>query len=209
MSNRSQSAFAGYGLEDSIHHYNETEERVAIRFRWIWVGRQAVISRKSWLQSRNPLSLDMGWKMRRLIPISIMLSSQSAFAGYGLEDEDYNTGYTCWYSRNPLSLDMGWKLQQLKSKVHVKNVAIRFRWIWVGRQEDFIPQIQVLESQSAFAGYGLEGGMNIFLDALKVGRNPLSLDMGWKKGKGEIGGTLLRVAIRFRWIWVGRINHWH
>ena len=81
---------------------------VAIRFRWIWVGRQLfcspdlfAISRNplsldmgwktghfagdSWLQCRNPLSLDMGWKGCKFLLACCPLWSQSAFAGYGLE----------------------------------------------------------------------------------------------------------------------------
>ena len=37
-----------------------------------------------------------------------------------------------------------------------------------------------LKSQSAFAGYGLEIACRVLLAASNVGRNPLSLDMGWK-----------------------------
>ena len=36
------------------------------------------------------------------------------------------------------------------------------------------------QSQSAFAGYGLEGYVNLFETSFIFCRNPLSLDMGWK-----------------------------
>ena len=60
------------------------------------------------LKSRNPLSLDMGWKGRRSKCKSIRRTSQSAFAGYGLEG-DLMTAVALFV-----------------------DVAIRFRWIWVG-----------------------------------------------------------------------------
>ncbi len=60
----SQSAFAGYGMEEpwqtSIH---QTDRTVAIRFRWIWDGRESDVLRNLRTSTRrNPLSLDMGWK---------------------------------------------------------------------------------------------------------------------------------------------------
>ena len=86
-SQMSQSAFAGYGLEVMTVYIHEIEDGVAIRFRWIWVGSNrkgvghsswsivAIRFRWIWVgrnnqkrynlyhpASRNPLSLDMGWK---------------------------------------------------------------------------------------------------------------------------------------------------
>ena len=112
---------------------------------------------------RNPLSLDMGWKTEKpsfLRPSS--KRSQSAFAGYGLEALNVLVMSTFRNCRNPLSLDMGWKplvqvegvnatgsqsafagygLEGLTTYVNVRKngkVAIRFRWIWVGRDEGLI-----------------------------------------------------------------------
>ena len=41
--------------------------RVAIRFRWIWVGNMTGDSGFGRLKSRNPLSLDMGWKFINVV----------------------------------------------------------------------------------------------------------------------------------------------
>ncbi len=82
---RSQSAFAGYGLE--------AKPKNARRFD---------------AQSRNPLSLDMGWKTQ--------------YIHLGKVEQ----------RRNPLSLDMGWKWGYFGMGGKALNVAIRFRWIWVG-----------------------------------------------------------------------------
>ncbi len=81
-------------------------------------------------------------------------------------------------------------------------VAIRFRWIWVEKLDLCEVPTQDRESQSAFAGYGLKSGRtqggwggasvsqsafagyglkserNTLHSPFKVGRNPLSLDMG-------------------------------
>ena len=161
---------------------------------------------------RNPLSLDMGWK-RNYGPVSIAkkTKSQSAFAGYGLEEDgamlqNGNAGCVAirfrwiWVGRgfkhcgiqrhstcrNPLSLDMGWKSEMEVSCAWNKFVAIRFRWIWVGRA---ITPVQFtrnfFSSQSAFAGYGLEEqAKNSQQVKNNSRRNPLSLDMGWKRGAG-------------------------
>ncbi len=130
---------------------------------------------------RNPLSLDMGWKvcMQRSCLLMIL-------------------------SRNPLSLDMGWKgawCWHTKSRAWV---AIRFRWIWVEKKTCTKLGITLSLSQSAFAGYGLKSGMDrvqthptpgvairfrwIWVEKTHIKfypcntfrRNPLSLDMGWK-----------------------------
>ncbi len=82
----SQSAFAGYGLKSFPTSHIAEVDNVAIRFRWIWVEKLKwntvlLLKRKSqsafagyglkrnyfgWncecKRSRNPLSLDMGWK---------------------------------------------------------------------------------------------------------------------------------------------------
>ncbi len=67
-----------------------------------------------YFKSRNPLSLDMGWKIKILPFLDYPGVSQSAFAGYGLEvDESIPLGGFIW-GRNPLSLDMGWKTANLQ-----------------------------------------------------------------------------------------------
>ena len=90
---------------------------VAIRFRWIWVGRAVFVSvkKKAW-NRRNPLSLDMGWKCLKSCPLQTSL-----------------------HCRNPLSLDMGWKHRYCvrPGRIHYR-VAIRFRWIWVGSKNEKI-----------------------------------------------------------------------
>ncbi len=131
--------------------------------------------------------------------------------------------------RNPLSLDMGWKSTSRYLSGVLYGVAIRFRWIWVGRQPTYSCSWRTQGSQSAFAGYGLEVGditSRHFLGNVAIrfrwiwvgsrlpnltrrysmGRNPLSLDMGWKNLRNCLfTKTEEKVAIRFRWIWVGRL----
>ena len=83
---------------------------------------------------RNPLSLDMGWKLDMLkTHVYVYSESQSAFAGYGLEIGDAE--------------ELG---------ILDPLVAIRFRWIWVGNLARLMQVGLAFESQSAFAGYGLE-----------------------------------------------------
>ena len=66
--------------------------------------------------------------------------------------------------QNPLSLDMGWKEWSSSELAFQRQcVAIRFRWIWVGKSENWVLEIGFPEgSQSAFAGYGLEELVVIF-----------------------------------------------
>ncbi len=75
----------------------------------------------------------MGWKHAGIKNRRGFAMSQSAFAGYGLEESQLPTHNPTTYSRNPLSLDMGWKTS--KNTKQTSNL---------------------LKSQSAFAGYGLE-----------------------------------------------------
>ena len=112
------------------------------------------------VNSRNPLSLDMGWK----VPQNSLTNS-----------------ICC--GRNPLSLDMGWKVTGYVTCVYsFHKVAIRFRWIWVGKSWAIYIQM-----------------INIYC------RNPLSLDMGWKDTfSKKLSCNKQWVAIRFRWIWVGK-----
>ena len=123
----------------------------------------------------------MGWKINFGMPSEQSIGSQSAFAGYGLEEEVSSIVRTLSNGRNPLSLDMGWKI--IKNGLTEKRltVAIRFRWIWVGSKlslQDNAPRWKC--------------------------RNPLSLDMGWKQQSPFSRYRKWIVAIRFRWIWVGR-----
>ncbi len=41
------------------------------------------------------------------------------------------------------------------------------------------------------------------------GRNPLSLDMGWKAIGNQGISAVANVAIRFRWIWVEKWKMWN
>ncbi len=175
----SQSAFAGYGLK-----------------------RRPKPCRGRYIGSRNPLSLDMGWKVLSKSGHRYQSLSQSAFAGYGLK-----------------------RMEQKVNDIN-KSVAIRFRWIWVEKDVWHIYSCTGEVSQSAFAGYGLKrieaGWTTVQSDEC---RNPLSLDMGWKGMKLKTVKTLIKsqsafagyglksrfwilfgklfgVAIRFRWIWV-------
>ncbi len=127
---------------------------------------------------RNPLSLDMGWKVTFVVESLFLIVSQSAFAGYGLK-------------RN---------IPMLNNIVLV--VAIRFRWIWVEKWSRKSVWTSTFWSQSAFAGYGLKRESNTVAEPFLFGRNPLSLDMGWKGSIVTLHYNDGSVAIRFRWIWV-------
>ncbi len=131
---------------------------------------------------RNPLSLDMGWKGMMYCGWRNCLSSQSAFAGYGLKSDHYLHTH---------GLDI---------------VAIRFRWIWVekyilGKRADYR-----YESQSAFAGYGLkrhnskENWPNIWPSQSAFAGYGLKSCLHGRRH------SLFFVAIRFRWIWVEKLN---
>ncbi len=109
--------------------------------------------------------------------------SQSAFAGYGLKSWLFLwRGCYCF-------------------------VAIRFRWIWVEKTGSAKCKRHTQKSQSAFAGYGLKRHLIRTQTEEWKGRNPLSLDMGWKELRNDnnyISQGL--VAIRFRWIWVEKLK---
>ncbi len=73
----------------------------------------------------------MGWKNIQITEFAKRAVSQSAFAGYGLEEMRAYLHRYLLAGRNPLSLDMGWKVPgRWREKGY--DVAIRFRWIWVG-----------------------------------------------------------------------------
>ena len=84
--------------------------KVAIRFRWIWVGRgfgSTLLSVEK--RSRNPLSLDMGWKTFRNSDLSIFLRRNPLSLDMGWKLRFSDLGRFLSNGRNPLSLDMGWK----------------------------------------------------------------------------------------------------
>jgi len=96
--------------------FSKRRKTVAIRFRWIWVGKLlAAGSHHQKPFCRNPLSLDMGWKAQSFACTNFMcFTSQSAFAGYGLE------------------------INRLCFPLPPFFVAIRFRWIWVGNSREHL-----------------------------------------------------------------------
>ncbi len=111
---------------------------------------------KQFFQSRNPLSLDMGWK-----------------DGMNIEEINHQTG------RNPLSLDMGWK------------DSVAFWWSWYTR-----------ESQSAFAGYGLKRSEADKIQKRLIRSQSAFAGYGLKREADKTQRVAKLVAIRFRWIWV-------
>ncbi len=118
----SQSAFAGYGLKSSKWvRKKPIEGGVAIRFRWIWVEKKILRYWTCLSRSRNPLSLDMGWKVRMWILSDSNTLSQSAFAGYGLK-----------------------RWRRVLGREEANTVAIRFRWIWVEKEFYHIKMSHVL-----------------------------------------------------------------
>ncbi len=61
------------------------------------------------------------------------------------------------------------------------QVAIRFRWIWVGKKWNVVPlPVQIVVAiRLRWIWDGRVGIMVAFASSVE-GRNPLSLDMGWK-----------------------------
>ena len=111
-----------------------------------------------------------------------MRRSQSAFAGYGLGEP------LSFFSSSP-----------------ALNVAIRFRWIWVGRATNNLLAKGLLKSRNPLSlDMGWESGPDATEEMKTAGRNPLSLDMGWESVMAFLFAPACTVAIRFRWIWVGR-----
>ncbi len=129
---------------------------VAIRFRWIWVGRTFIKSFAFSIDSRNPLSLDMGWKGPSALSYEEFIWSQSAFAGYGLEVTYMINRGALAFGRNPLSLDMGWKTN-IKYVTHQANTS-QSAFAGYGLEVSGVvcKRRNFQLSQSAFAGYGLE-----------------------------------------------------
>ncbi len=153
----SQSAFAGYGLKSGLmDDAKEYAERVAIRFRWIWVEKKLNGDTQSWIRSRNPLSLDMGWKGRNIDVQKGIGEVAIRFRWIWVEKQFNKHNMKKENRRNPLSLDMGWKALIVYLKTPLNYVAIRFRWIWVEKYNAAIILLFVFLSQSAFAGYGLK-----------------------------------------------------
>ena len=110
------------------------------------------------LKSRNPLSLDMGWKSDINNPIGVTPEgSQSAFAGYGLEEFSVVRISRTVDRRNPLSLDMGWKrnksFQNMKKSICRNPLSLDMGW---------------------------KRPWSLEIRFILIRRNPLSLDMGWK-----------------------------
>ncbi len=153
---------------------------VAIRFRWIWVEKAT--KKHSDLKSggRNPLSLDMGWKVSTRRTLSgVLYGSQSAFAGYGLKRLKW--AYLRQWKVLSQSAFAGYGLKS-GQKVLVKtqiSVAIRFRWIWV--EKGLTRFLLILNSVAIrFRWIWVEKPLMSDKSPLIAGRNPLSLDMGWK-----------------------------
>ncbi len=183
----SQSAFAGYGLEES-HNVNYCIRRghVAIRFRWIWVGRgvdqrqsDIVAIRFRWIWVGRELNNSPRSNIAGLIAVAIRF--RWIWVGRVLPLGSLTTEAP---SRNPLSLDMGWKSEACKvdrwKRVKCRNpLSLDMGW---KRNQDRC-QSQSQKSQSAFAGYGLEEVESEHPGFHDCRRNPLSLDMGWKRQK--------------------------
>ena len=87
------------------------KHNVVIRLRWIWGGRAHFTNTKSGLSiSRNPLALDMGWKRGMYVnKFRGEFKSQSAYAGYGVEESSASSKGEKEVRHNPLALDMVWK----------------------------------------------------------------------------------------------------
>ncbi len=87
----SQSAFAGYGLKSFSDLLLGKVVFVAIRFRWIWVEKRSWRPPKKKKSSRNPLSLDMGWKVPSQNSSSLAKPVAIRFRWIWVEKKDRNT----------------------------------------------------------------------------------------------------------------------
>ncbi len=128
--------------------------------------------------SRNPLSLDMGWKEALKTSWKLPTLSQSAFAGYGLKRGDQSP------------------------KKQNNNVAIRFRWIWVEKIHTQFGAGMFLVVAIRFRWIWVEKESQI----LHSGQSWVAIRFRWiwveKLQRMQAQVTLTAVAIRFRWIWV-------
>ncbi len=232
---RSQSAFAGYGLESPLYRTRRlrTVSRNPLSLDMGWkrylpsakkpcrcsrnplaldMGWKRAARKRTTRQclSRNPLALDMGWKSRMVIggesktnmsqsacagygmeeSVSFSLLfriawSQSAFAGYGMEERKAEKLATT--SEESQSAFAGYGMEELIQANQLSaqvDVAIRFRWIWDGRGGTRC--CSSAQSQVAIRFRWIWDGRVQLLgiaDIRQTGRNPLSLDMGWKSGK--------------------------
>ena len=105
---RSQSAFAGYGVEETLRRAFTAHQK----------GSQSAFAGYG-LKSEEENYEHPGF-----------IVSQSAFAGYGLKRKMAAKSHIySMESRNPLSLDMGWKHLYWLYVQRRGPVAIRFRWI--------------------------------------------------------------------------------
>ena len=127
--------------------------------------------------------------------------SQSAFAGYGLEDVGLTRCLVCLSSQSAFA---GYGLEAIEELSAKVEIVSQSAFAGYGLEGDTLNpgELFVRTSQSAFAGYGLEESLLYLLEHGLPGRNPLSLDMGWKQ-YCIIMADEKDVAIRFRWIWVG------
>ncbi len=185
----SQSAFAGYGLKSDT----------------LFKGSGL------YFHCRNPLSLDMGWKAVKKQKKSFFTWVAIRFRWIWVEKGDPWWGAALFpASRNPLSLDMGWKVWKMKIKAKYSTVAIRFRWIWVEKWRRVLGRKEANTVAIRFRWIWVEkkelGHPPL---SASFGRNPLSLDMGWKVFHNVFQLSISTVAIRFRWIWVEKSIRYH
>ncbi len=96
---------------------------------------------------------------------------------------------------------MGWKARTERREAWGDIVAIRFRWIWVEKIWCGLYSYRYYVA-IRFRWIWVEKIVGFVALLAFVGRNPLSLDMGWKGERNATTIFPIRVAIRFRWIWV-------
>ena len=166
---KSQSAFAGYGLEArGAICTPECYSGIAIHYHWILDGSMGANLYAGMLfRHRNPLSLDMEWKHGgQFVRRNVIPASQSAFAGYRLEDILFLGNHEGRPNRSQSAITgngmEAWGA--ICTPECYSGIAIRFRWIWNGRAPGGRPR-----------------------GSPQQGRNPLSLDMGWKLEADELG----------------------
>ena len=125
----------------------------------------------------------MGWKDKhQKVEKPNFKLPQSAFAGCRLEAMMTVVKHLLNLCRNPLSLDMGWKTRMALAKRRSNRCRnpLSLDMGWKDKAEALTVTEFLERSQSAFAGYGLEGKLPQSAKIVRTRRNPLSLDMGWK-----------------------------
>ena len=158
---------------------------------------------------RNPLSLDMGWKFSKHSNLCTQLqSSQSAFAGYGLEGKGDKPCNTVMYMSQSAFAGYGLEGSNdslISAKCRLSQSAFAGYGLEVA--DILYNRFDVDWSQSAFAGYGLEENGRQREHEFQFVSQSAFAGYGLEVKFSTLVFFRFIVAIRFRWIWVGSSDH--